>query len=380
MRPRTDTHPEAAACSPDLSSEIHGVSFGATSHQKLPTGRGRARDSSTDLETTRSNRPQRPHIPYMHPRIDPPDDLLALAATQAGVISAEQALSFGLSRASIKRFVDQKAWQRLTRGVFLLGVGEPPWLGLAWAGTLLGGAHSRIGFAAAGHLWGIVPEPPRTIHVLVPHASMLKPRGSWVFLRERSGVREQRSPGYPSRTTIEDTVLDLCADIGPAALIDLTTAAIQSQKTTASRLLACADNRSRLPNRELLINLLGDVAAGSESALELAYLRDVERRHQLPPAQRQHRSAKHRAVRDLRYDEFGVLIELDGRTHLPKRFRDMRRDNAALLGGEVTLRYGWSDVTERPCEVAWQVAALLTRCGWQGMPVRCSWCRNLPDL
>ncbi len=58
----------------------------------------------------------------------------------------------------------------------------------------------------------------------------------------------------------------------------------------------------------------------------------------------------------------------------------MRRDNAALLGGEVTLRYGWSDVTERPCEVAWQVAALLTRCGWQGMPVRCSWCRNLPDL
>ena len=316
----------------------------------------------------------------MHHRIDPPANLLQLAAIQAGVISAEQALGFGLSRASIKRLVDQGAWQRLSRGVFLLGAGEPPWLGLAWAGTLLGGPQSRIGFAAAGHLWGIVQEPPSTIHVLVPSSSIIKSRGPWVFPRERPGVRSQRSPGYPSRTTIEDTVLDLCGDLGPAALIDLVTAAIQTQKTTAARLLTCVDSRSQLPNRRLLKNLLEDVAIGAESSLELAYLRNVERRHQLPRAQRQHRSIKHRVVRDLRYDEFGVLIELDGQTHQAKRFRDKRRDNAALLDGEVTLRYGWPDVTERPCEVAWEVAALLARHGWDGKPVRCSWCQNLPAL
>jgi hypothetical protein len=69
-----------------------------------------------------------------------PAALLALAALQAGVLSAEQALGHGLSRASIKRLVDQGAWQRMSRGVFVLGVGEPTWLARAWAGTLIGGA------------------------------------------------------------------------------------------------------------------------------------------------------------------------------------------------------------------------------------------------
>ncbi len=58
----------------------------------------------------------------MHARIDPPDDLLLFAAQQSGVVTAEQALGHGLTRASLQRLVDQGAWQRLTRGVFRLGV------------------------------------------------------------------------------------------------------------------------------------------------------------------------------------------------------------------------------------------------------------------
>jgi len=108
--------------------------------------------------------------------------------------------------------------------------------------------------------------------------------------------------------------------------------------------------------------------------LELRYLHDVERRHQLPQARRQQRSARRRAVRDLRYEEFALLIELDGRTHIPGRFRDMERDNGGLLDGEVTLRYGWADVTGRPCQVAGEVARLLTLRGWVGVMTRCSWC------
>jgi very-short-patch-repair endonuclease len=52
-------------------------------------------------------------------------------------------------------------------------------------------------------------------------------------------------------------------------------------------------------------------------------------------------------------------VELDGHIHAGERLRDARRDNAALLDGEVTLRYGWRDVTERSCRVAWEVAAIL---------------------
>lgn len=62
--------------------------------------------------------------------------------------------------------------------------------------------------------------------------------------------------------------------------------------------------------------------------------------------------------------------------HIAGRFRDMSRDNDALLGGQVTLRYGWTDVTDRPCQVARQVADLLIARGWPGAPSRCPRCEN----
>lgn len=84
----------------------------------------------------------------------------------------------------------------------------------------------------------------------------------------------------------------------------------------------------------------------------------------------------------MRYDAFGTIVELDGRLHILGRFRDMERDNATLLEGDLTLRYGWPDITERPCQVAWQVAALLTTRGWAGAPTRCDRCSGAtgPDL
>ena len=133
--------------------------------------------------------------------------------------------------------------------------------------------------------------------------------------------------------------------------------------------------------------LLTDVELGAHSALELRYLRDVERAHGLPRGERQSvRSAgrsenQHRAYRDVLYREFGLVVELDGRVgHVGDgRLRDLRRDNVSALRGERTLRYGWQDVTEEPCTTAFQVAGMLGRGGWPGLPSRCSRCHRLPD-
>lgn len=53
------------------------------------------------------------------------------------------------------------------------------------------------------------------------------------------------------------------------------------------------------------------------------------------------------------------------------RWRDMRRDNAGLAEGVVTLRYGYADVTERPCQVAAEVSQVLRSRGWAADPRRC---------
>jgi hypothetical protein len=82
------------------------------------------------------------------------------------------------------------------------------------------------------------------------------------------------------------------------------------------------------------------------------------------------------ARNDVGYEEFGLIVELDG--HLGHdglgRFRDFRRDNAALTDGRVTLRYGWTDVTQEPCAIAIQVSEVLIRRGWPGLPTPCPHC------
>ena len=125
--------------------------------------------------------------------------------------------------------------------------------------------------------------------------------------------------------------------------------------------------------------MLSDVAKGVESPLELRYLRDVERAHGLPEGQRQRYRGGLRHRTDVSYDEFAVLVELDGRLghEGAGRFRDMRRDNDFALRALLTLRYGWPDVVDRPCEVAFQVATVLADRGWTGLFGRCHRCERV---
>lgn len=285
-------------------------------------------------------------------------------------------MSFPLHSAD--RLVRQGHWRRLATGIYLVETGDPAWPARAWAGVLLGGPRSRLGFSAAGHLWGLVDEP-RSVSVLVPKGRDIVDRDSWVFRRETSGVRDARSPGAPPRTTIEDTVVDLCAEAEENQVLELVTKAVQGRRTTGRRILSCVDRRTRVRHRVHLHALLDDVIEGAQSALELRYLQDVERAHGLPRGTRQARAQRGRAYRDVRYDRYATLVELDGQVHVTEQLRDSRRDNAALLQGEVTLRYGWPDVTERSCLVAVEVAAILRARGWKDPLQRCPHCREALD-
>ena len=124
-----------------------------------------------------------------------------------------------------------------------------------------------------------------------------------------------------------------------------------------------------------MVESLGDVEQGVRSNLEYRYVRDVERAHGLPRAERQVRVVRGGRVcyLDNLYRECLVGVELDGLVAHPpgERWRDFRRDNAGVADGIVTLRYGWADVTGRPCEVAGQVAAVLRRRGWAGRALAC---------
>ena len=315
----------------------------------------------------------------MRARQDPSDRLIDQASAQSGVIGAQQLTELDFPLRCAERLVSQRHWQRIATGIYHVGPAKPSWLGLAWAGTLLGGPRSRLGFESAGHLWELLPDEPRPLTVLVPEGKDIVNRDPWVFRREVEGTRDRRSPGSPSRTTLEDTVVDLCRDARESDVLDLVTKAVQSRRTSAPGLLACVERRRRVGHRRYLRQLLGDVSEGAQSALELRYLNDVERSHGLPRGSRQTRARRGKAFRDVRHDEYATIVELDGDVHARQKLRDARRDNAALLDGDVTLRYGWPDVTERPCQAAWEVAAILVTRGWSGLPTRCPRCADASD-
>lgn len=87
-------------------------------------------------------------------------------------------------------------------------------------------------------------------------------------------------------------------------------------------------------------------------------------------------------VRDLDYRPWRLVVELDGRLNhasTDRVFWDMDRDNASVLSGEVTLRFGWLAVAGAPCRVAAQVSEVLKLRGWQGQPQRCGAACQLPS-
>ena len=104
----------------------------------------------------------------MRARQPVPEALLRLAHLQEGVLTREQALGTGFSRAGIERMVTSGAWTRLSSGCYFTAPASVPWISLAWAGVLIGGDEARLGGLAAAHLHRLTDSAPETIPVLVP--------------------------------------------------------------------------------------------------------------------------------------------------------------------------------------------------------------------
>jgi hypothetical protein len=152
-------------------------------------------------------------------------------------------------------------------------------------------------------------------------------------------------------------------------------AACGGRLTTPQRIAEAITQRARLRYRTALLLALGDITGGAHTILEYRYLRDVERSHGLPAAEREVRVVRsgRSEYRDVLYRKYLVVVEADGRLAHPAegQWLDVRRDNAAAADGIITLRYGWSDVTSRPCAVAAEVGAALAQRGWPGQVMRC---------
>lgn len=301
-------------------------------------------------------------------KFHPPLALTRLIADQAGVFTTAQAEAHGATRNVVDRFRTEGRWVSIARGLWSVSP-DPPWLGLAWGGLLLGGDGAALGAGAAMHLWG-AGNQPEVIPVWSASAAAGR-RGPWLF---RAGTRPGR--GTPTRVGMEDATLETCS--GANSLDDVMGAlgrALSTRGTTVERLAARAAELPSLRNRRHIMAMLEQCRGGVESPLERRYLLDVERAHGLPVGRRQ-MSLRVGSRVDVCYEEFGLVVELDGRLWHEglAAHADMGRDNLNLLDGLRTLRYGWPPVGGHPCRVAGQVGRGLSLGGWDGRLRTCRRC------
>jgi hypothetical protein len=294
-----------------------------------------------------------------------------LAELQNGVVTARQALDAGLTKSVISARLHYGRWRRMHRGVYATFSGKPPRIAVLWAAVLSAGPGAMLSYRTAAELSGLSDTPSQLVHVTVPSDRRVT-RSPGIVIHTSVRAGEAIHPALqPPQTRIEETVLDLA---GSATRLDSAVAWVTTglgrRLTTQARLRQALELRAKMRWRQELAELLAGDAAGINSILEWRYHHYVELPHNLPSRSRQVRAvaAGRRVYRDVLYEAFAVVAELDGQLAHPGegRWDDIRRDNAAAAEGKITLRYGWFQVTKTPCEVAAEVARVLSARGYTG--------------
>lgn len=299
----------------------------------------------------------------------------ALLLTQDGVIARRQVEDAGLRAHVVQKKLRGKDWVPIHPGVYVNHSGSPTWRQRVWA-ALLDAYPAAVADTSVLH-FGRGP-----IHIAIERGRTVKPRRG-ITVHRRAGFSSAVDWSQsPPRLRAEEAALDV-ADAAPtdheaiAALSD----AVGSRRTTVELLRATVKSRKRMRRRTLVTSVLDDIANGTCSVLEHAFLTDVELAHGLPTPERQAPTTVGRkGFRDTEYIAYGVIVELDGvlgHTDRTSRDRDLERDLDAAVGtNRITVRLGSGQVLKRPCTTARKLAVLFQTRGWPGTFQRCANCRR----
>ena len=302
-----------------------------------------------------------------------PDRLLsARIAGQFGLVTRAQALGAGVTRKTVACHLEAERWVVVHPGVYLTTPGRSDWSVRSMAALLWAGRGAVLFGGSAGYAWGLLHAEPDVVHVAVPYPRLVSGRPG-VAIKRRTSASRVDPYAWPHRIASTHTVFDLADGRPLDRAVMLAACALDLRLCTADQLVTALASRKRQTDRRVLLEMLTDVAAGSNSAAELRYLRDVERAHGLPPSRRQAPIGDGRR-RDVEHEEFGLVVEIDGRLGhqaWAERQRDGRRDRGAAVTGRLTVRAFWPDLVPTPCGLAGDVAAILSTRGWRGQPSAC---------
>lgn len=268
--------------------------------------------------------------------------LSRLAADQGGTVSRRQAYGVGITRWEVRANVRARRWQLIGDQSIVLHTGPVSDAGLQWAAVFQGGPRAHLDGASALVASGLQRFEVKRVRVSVP-------RGAKVRRTRHFDIRQTRrwsadvlvATGIPRTTAPVAAVRAALWALSNKQATLVLTMTVQQGLASAEQLseaaLAIRRDRRRLLLHAVILDLLG----GARSLGEIDVARECRRRG-IPEPSRQvlRRDGPKRYFLDVFWEEWGVVVEIDGIQHAwaENIVGDALRQNAVSLKGATVLR------------------------------------------
>ena len=225
--------------------------------------------------------------------------------------------------------------------------------------------HGALSFTTALAVWGLLEEGPGApVHVTVPRSRTIR-SGAWLIVHRPHGTDAAAVLRRGLLVTrVEHSLVDAWSMLPRARRREPVIRAVNERYTTAARIGEAVADAPRLKGRAELRRLVGLLATGCRSELEIWGHDRVFTGRAMPRFSRQVPITL--GARTVYLDVFAeserVNFELDGATtHGDPRQReiDLRRDAALAAGGILVVRFTHRRLLTEPEPVRSEVLAIL---------------------
>lgn len=266
----------------------------------------------------------------------------ALAAEQGGVISRPQLLRLRVSRGQVRANIAARRWRKVRSQAVAIHTGDLTTLGEQWAAVLEAGPRAALDGASSLIASGLRNFDQESLRISVPKGSRRR-RGKGLNIHQTRRYRasDLMASGVPrTKPAVAAVHGALWAKSNKQAVLILTMA-VQQGLTTADR-LGVAALRVRRDKRRLLIHAtILDLLDGVRSISEHEFAQACRERG-IPTPSRQvlRRTKDGRYFLDVYWEEWGVVVEIDGIQHgwVQNAVADALRQNDVTLTDALVLR------------------------------------------
>jgi very-short-patch-repair endonuclease len=264
-----------------------------------------------------------------------------------------ESLTAHVDRKTVARWVASGRLHRLQPGIYGLPAAVRDWRSRVEAAVHATGG--VVSHRSALALWDLAP-PGGPIHLTVEHTRSGRGTAGIVLHRTRElGETIRRVDGLPV-SCVERAVVDAWGTPAGLSRADVRAAAIGAVRRRLClprQFYVEVERRPCLRSRSGLLQLIGLLADGCQSELEIWGCLNVLRGPGMPAFTLQHRVevAGQRFVLDAACEAVQLAVEMDGAAwhgSRDQRERDIRRDALLATIGWQTLRFGYRRLTAVP--------------------------------